>query len=56
VEEDTSGLTFQEWTPVVDTSRSPVAILINSSELRSVDFKRKEVLPGTLEVGGKITW
>jgi len=33
VEEDESGLTFQEWTPDVDTSRPPVAILINSSEL-----------------------
>jgi hypothetical protein len=25
VEEDASGLTFQEWTPDVDTSRPPVA-------------------------------
>jgi hypothetical protein len=38
VEEDTSGLTFQEWTPDVDTSRSPVAFLINSRELRSAGF------------------
>ena len=29
VEEDVSGLTFQEWTPDVDTSRPPVAMLIN---------------------------
>ena len=28
VEEDASGLTFQEWTPDVDTSRPPVAMLI----------------------------
>ena len=34
VEEDPSGLKFQEWTPDVDTSRPPVGILINSSELR----------------------
>jgi hypothetical protein len=38
VEEYTSGLTFQEWTPDVDSSRSPVAILINSSELRAAGF------------------
>jgi hypothetical protein len=39
VEEDASGLTFQEWTPDVDTSRPPVAMLINSSELRAAGFK-----------------
>ncbi len=49
VEEDTSGLTFQEWTPDVDTSRPPVDMLINSSELRAADFKLKEVLSPTLE-------
>ncbi len=49
VEEDESGLTFQEWTPDVDTSRPPVAILINSSELRAAGFKIKEVIPPTLE-------
>jgi hypothetical protein len=43
VEEDASGLTFQEWTPDVDTSRPPVAMLINSSELRAAGFKLKEV-------------
>ena len=46
-----SGLTFQEWTPDVDTSRSPVAMVINSSELRAAGFKLKEVLPPSLEVG-----
>jgi hypothetical protein len=40
-----SGLTFQEWTPDVDTSRPPVAMLINSSELRAAGFKLKKVLP-----------
>ena len=45
VEEDASGLTFQEWTPDVDTSQPPVAMLINSSELRAAGFKLKEVLP-----------
>ena len=48
-EEDVSGLTFQEWTPDVDTSRPPVAMLINSSELRVDGFKLKEVIPPALE-------
>ena len=47
VEEDVSGLTFKEWTPDVDTSRPPVSVIINSSELRG--FKFKEVLSPTLE-------
>jgi hypothetical protein len=33
-----------KWTPDVDTSRTPVAILINSSELRGTGSKFKEVL------------
>ncbi len=49
VEEDASGLTFLEWTPDVDTSRPPVAMLINSSELRAAGFKLNEVLPPALE-------
>jgi hypothetical protein len=49
VKEDASGLTFQEWTPDVDTSRSPVAMLINSTELRAAGFKIKEVFPPALE-------
>jgi hypothetical protein len=44
VKEDASGLTFQEWTTDVDTSRTPVAMLINSSEFRAAGFKLKEVL------------
>jgi hypothetical protein len=36
-----SGLTFQEWTQDVDTSRSPVSMIINSSELRAGGFKLK---------------
>jgi hypothetical protein len=42
--------TFQEWTPDVDTSRPPVAMVINSSELRGDGFKIKEVLSPVLEV------
>ena len=53
MEEDASGLTFQEWTPDVDTSRSPVAMVINSSELRATGFKLKEVLPPTLETDAR---
>jgi hypothetical protein len=49
VEEDTSGLTFQEWTPDVDTSRTPVEMLINSNELCATGFKLKEVLPPAFE-------
>ena len=57
VEEDVSGLTFQEWTPDVDTSRPPVAMLINSSELRAAGFKLKEVLPPTLEAAARgVLW
>ena len=53
MEEDASGLTFQEWTPDVDTSRPPVAMLINSSELRAAGFKLKEVLPQALEAAAR---
>ena len=48
-----SGLTFQEWTPDVDTSRSSVVILINSSELCAAGFKLKEVLPPALEAAAR---
>ncbi len=54
VEEDASGLTFQEWTPDVDTSRPPVAMLINSTELRAAGFKLKEVLPPSLEAVARV--
>ena len=49
MEEDVSGLSFQEWTPDVDTSRTPVSMIINSSQLRVVVFNLKEVIPPTLE-------
>ncbi len=45
-----SGLTFQDWTPDVDTLRSPVIMIINSSELRVTGFKLKEVFPPVFEV------
>jgi hypothetical protein len=50
VDQDESGLTFQEWTPDVDTSRPPVAMLINSSELRATGFKLKEALEAAARV------
>ena len=53
MEEDVSGLTFQEWTPDVDTSRTHVTVMINSSELRTAGFKLKEVLPPSLETGAR---
>ena len=42
LEEDKSGLTFQEWTPDVDISRPPVTIMINSSELRVTGFNSRK--------------
>ena len=54
MDEDASGLTFQEWTPDVDTSRPPVAMLSNSSELRAAGFKLKEVLPPALEAAARV--
>ena len=49
MEENASGLTFQKWTPDDDTSRPPVAMLINSIELRAAGFNLKEVLSPSLE-------
>jgi len=58
VEEDVSWpwLTFQEWAPDVYTSRSPVTMIINSSELRVAGFKFKEVSPpeGTRSLEGMV--
>jgi hypothetical protein len=53
-EEDVSGLTFLQWTPDVDTSRPPAAMLINSSELSASGFKHKEVLPPALEAAARV--
>jgi hypothetical protein len=37
VDEDASGLTFEEWDPSVDTdsSQAPVVMIVNSSEMRA---------------------
>ena len=51
VDEDASGLTFEEWDPSADTdaSEAPVAMIINSSELRAAGFDLREVIPLQLE-------
>jgi hypothetical protein len=49
VDEDASGLTFEEWDPSADTdaSEAPVAMImiVNSSELRAAGFDLREVIP-----------
>jgi hypothetical protein len=53
VKEDESGLTFQEWTPDVDTSRSHVVMIINSRELRAAGFNLNQVFPPALETDAR---
>jgi hypothetical protein len=52
VDEDVSGLTFEEWDPSEDTdaSHDPVELIVNSSELRAVGFDLREVIPLQFEV------
>jgi hypothetical protein len=40
VDEDSSGLTFEEWDPSVDTdaSETQVAMIVNSSEMCVIGF------------------
>jgi hypothetical protein len=47
VDEDDSGLTFEEWDPSADTdaSEAPVTMIVNSSELRPAGFDLREVIP-----------
>jgi hypothetical protein len=51
VDEDVSGLTFEEWDPSADTdvSEAPVAMIVNSSELCTAGFDLREVIPLQLE-------
>jgi hypothetical protein len=46
VDEDVSGLTFQEWDPSSDTDafQAPGTMIVNSSELRAADFDLAEVM------------
>ena len=61
MDEDVSGLTFEEWDPSVDTnaSKAPVVMIVNSSELCVVGFDLREVIPLQFEAvgrGGQRTW
>jgi hypothetical protein len=51
VDEDVSGLTFEEWDPSADTdaSEAPVAMIVNTSELHTAGFDLREVIPLQLE-------
>jgi len=55
VEEDASGLTFEEWNPTqdADASQPPAALLINSLELRAAGFTLREVIPTALEAAAR---
>ncbi len=60
VVDDLSGLTFQEWDPTASTddTSAPVAMLVNSRELRTADFPLVEVRSLQLDVvarGGRRT-
>ena len=46
VDEDSSGLNFEEWDPSVDadTSQSPVVMIVNSNHLCVIDFDLREVI------------
>jgi len=50
-----SGLTFQELDPTenVDFSQMPVAMIINSSELRAARFTLREVFSPELEAAAR---
>ena len=49
--ENDSGLTFEEWDQSEDTddSQAPVAMIVNSNQLRASDFELREVIPLQLE-------
>ena len=55
VDEKPSGLTFEEWDPSADTdaSEAPVAMIVNSTELRVTGFDLREVIPLQLETVGR---
>jgi len=55
MEEDASGLTFEEWNQTQDANASqpPVAMLINSLELRAAGFSLKEMIPPALEAAAR---
>jgi hypothetical protein len=61
VADDLSGLTFQEWddpSEGTDDTSAPVVMIVNSSELRVVDFPLEEVRSlhlDTVDRGGRRT-
>ncbi len=55
MDEDASGLTFEEWDPSADTdaSEAPLVMIVNSSELRAAGFDLREVIPLQLETAAR---
>jgi len=56
VDEDASGLTFEEWDPTenVDSSQMrPVAMIINSKEMRAAGFTLRDVFATELEAAAR---
>jgi hypothetical protein len=56
VDEDDSGLTFEEWDPSADTdaSEAPVEMIVNSSELHAASYDLREEDTAATRDGG--TW
>ena len=54
---DASGLTFVEWDPAkdADPDAPPVAMLVNSSEVRNAGFKLKQVVPPQLDSSVRVS-
>ena len=55
VDEDASGLTFEEWDPAqaVDKSQEPASMIINSCQLRAAGSKLDKVIPPQLEAAAR---
>ena len=55
MDEDASGLTFEEWDPAqaVDKSQEPAPMIINSSQLRAAGFKLDKVISPQLEAAAR---
>ena len=51
MDEDASGLTFEEWDPAqaVDKSQEPASMIVNSCQLRAAGSKLDKVIPPQLE-------
>jgi hypothetical protein len=57
VDEDASGLTFEEWDPAQAFDKlcrsQPAPMIINSSQLRAACFKLDTVIPPQLEAAAR---